>query len=100
MHRARAIATLLISASLGLAGALSGAVAQGDGGGKGKGKAQEQVQTLPGMTMIATGKDDASLGAFDQAGNANWRIAEQTLAADQGAGFLVTKQSYADFQLH
>ena len=102
MNRARAIATLLISASLGLAGALSGAVAQGEDGGKakGKGKAQEQVQTLPGMTMLATGKDDASLAAFEQAGNANWRIAEQTLAADQGQGFLVTKQSYADFQLH
>ena len=38
MTRARAIATLLISASLGLAGALSGAVAQGEGQGKGKGK--------------------------------------------------------------
>jgi len=104
MTRARAIATLLISASLGLAGALSGAVAQGEGQGKGegkgKGKAQEQVQTLPGMTMLATGKDAASLDAFEQAGNANWRIAEQTLAADQGTGFLVTKQSYADFQLH
>ena len=79
MNRARAIATLLISASLGLAGALSGAVAQGEGGGKGKdkgkGKAQEQVQTLPGMTMLATGKDAASLDAFEQAGNANWRIA-------------------------
>jgi hypothetical protein len=99
MSRAHAIATLLISASLGLAGALSGAVAQGEGQGQGKGKAQEQVQTLPGMTMIATGKDAASLDAFEQAGNAAWRIAEQAIAADYGQGFLVTKQSYGDFQL-
>ena len=97
MHRARAIATGLICASLGLAGALTGTFAQAQGQGQGKGKAQEQAQTLPGMTMLADGK---SLDAFEQAGNANWRIAEQAMASDQGTGFLVTKQSYADFQLH
>jgi hypothetical protein len=51
------------------------------------------------MQMIADGKDDKSLANFDQAGNAAWRIAEQAMAADYGQGFLVTKESYGDFQL-
>ena len=99
MNRTRGIATAFICVSLGLAGALTGTLrqAQAQGEGKGKGKAQEQAQTLPGMTMLADGK---SLDAFEQAGTANWRVAEQAMAADYGQGFLVTKQSYADFQLH
>jgi hypothetical protein len=99
MTRARAIATLLISASLGLAGALGGAVAQGEGQGKGKGKAPQPDLTPNRMIMIADGKEANSLDAFEQAGNANWRIAEQTMAADQGTGFLVTKQAYDNFRL-
>jgi hypothetical protein len=51
------------------------------------------------MQMIADGKDDKSLANFDQAGNAAWRIAERAMAADTGQGFLVTKESYGDFQL-
>ena len=64
---------------------------------KERAKPRSKPETLPGMTMLADGK---SLDAFEQAGNANWRIAEQAMAADYGQGFLVTKQSYADFQLH
>jgi Domain of Unknown Function (DUF1080) len=99
MNRARGIATAFVCASLGLAGALTGTLgqAQAQGEGKDKGKAQEQFELLPGMTMLANGK---SLEPFEQAGTANWRIAEQAMAADYGQGFLVTKQSYADFQLH
>jgi len=99
MNRTRGIATAFICVSLGLAGALTGTLrqAQAQGEGKGRAKAQEQAQTLPGMTMLADGK---SLDAFEQTGTANWRIAEQAMAADYGQGFLVTKQSYADFQLH
>jgi len=49
-----------------------------------------------GMTMLT---DGTSLANFDQAGNANWRVAERTIAADRGSGFLVTKQPYTDFRL-
>jgi hypothetical protein len=48
--------------------------------------------------MIAL-SDGTSIGNFDQAGNANWRVGEQTIYADRGNGFLVTKQSYGDFRL-
>ena len=51
-----------------------------------------------GMRLIADGKDAKSLAAFDQVGTANWRIGEQAMAADYGQGFLVTKESYADFK--
>ena len=82
MHRARAIALGVLlagSAVLGLTTAASG--------------------QQSGMQMIADGKDAKSLANFDQVGNAAWRVAEQAMAADYGQGFLVTKQSYADFQL-
>jgi len=86
MTRARAIALGLLFASSTLLG-LSTA------------SAQLTSNQLAGMQMIATGKDDKSLANFDQVGTANWRVAEQAMAADYGQGFLVTKQSYADFQL-
>ena len=82
MHRARAIALGVLlagSAVLALTTAASG--------------------QQSGMQMIADGKDAKSLANFDQVGNAAWRVAEQAMAADYGQGFLVTKQSYADFQL-
>jgi 3-keto-disaccharide hydrolase len=43
--------------------------------------------------------DGTSLDNFDQAGNANWRIAERTISADRGAGFLVTKEPYDNFRI-
>jgi len=43
--------------------------------------------------------DGTHFDNFETAGNANWHIAERTVAADRGNGFLVTKQSYADFRL-
>jgi hypothetical protein len=86
MNRARAIATSLMLAGSITVG-LSTAYAQ-----------INQLQ-LSGMQMIATGKDAKSLGNFEQVGTANWRIGEQAMAADYGQGFLVTKQSYGDFQL-
>ena len=42
---------------------------------------------------------------FEQAGNANWRVGPgeanggSTVYADLGNGFLVTKESYADFRI-
>jgi hypothetical protein len=86
MYRARAIATTLMlagSITLGLSTA----------------SAQLNSLQLGAMQMIATGKDAKSLAAFEQVGTANWRIGEQAMAADSGQGFLVTKQSYDDFQL-
>src|SRR6266478_6428415 len=43
--------------------------------------------------------DGTNMTNFNLTGNANWRIAERTIAADHGNGFLVTKQSYADFKV-
>ena len=36
---------------------------------------------------------------FDQIGNANWRVMDDSIGANLGNGFLVTKNSYQDFQL-
>lgn len=62
---------------------------------------------LLGLSQEAAGQagapaeltDGTSLANFDQVGNANWRVAERTLAADRGTGFLVTKQSYDNFRI-
>ena len=43
--------------------------------------------------------DGTSLDNFMQVGNANWHIAERTVTADRGTGFLVTKDSYDNFKL-
>jgi len=43
--------------------------------------------------------DGASLDNWNQIGNANWRLADGVVQADQGNGFLVSKNSYADFQI-
>jgi len=43
--------------------------------------------------------DGSSLDNWNQIGNANWRLAEGVAQADQGNGFLVSKNSYADFQI-
>jgi len=43
--------------------------------------------------------DGSSLDNWNQIGNANWRLAEGVVQADQGNGFLVSKSSYGDFQI-
>jgi hypothetical protein len=48
------------------------------------------------MVMLTDGRDFKN---FDQAGNASWRIAERSIVADHGNGFLVTKEPYSDFKL-
>jgi 3-keto-disaccharide hydrolase len=48
-----------------------------------------------GMVALTDGRD---MSKFDQVGNASWRIAERSIAADRGNGFLVTKQSYDNFK--
>jgi len=68
MHRGSAITAGLLIAGLGLFGLSHEAAGQAGSG----------------MVMLT---DGTSLNNFDQAGNANWRIAERTIAADRGKEF-------------
>jgi hypothetical protein len=43
--------------------------------------------------------DDSNRDHWNRIGNANWRLAEGTVQADKGSGFLVSKNSYTDFQI-
>ena len=43
--------------------------------------------------------DGKSLDNFSQIGNANWRVEDGVIVADSGNGFLVSKNSYTDFQI-
>ena len=43
--------------------------------------------------------DGSNLDAFNPIGDANWEIVDGVVQADSGSGFLVTKESYADFHL-
>jgi len=60
---------------------------------------------MPGRSCFAgqagwtTLFDGSSLDNWNQIGNANWRLGEGVVQADQGNGFLVSKNSYGDFQI-
>lgn len=43
--------------------------------------------------------DGKNLDNFTQIGDANWKLANGEVSADTGSGFLVSKQSYTDFQI-
>jgi hypothetical protein len=43
--------------------------------------------------------DGASLNGWNRLGDANWRVMEGAIVADQGVGFLVSRESYGDFRL-
>jgi len=43
--------------------------------------------------------DGKSLDGWTPIGNANWKLAEGAVQADMGTGFLVSKDSYGDFEL-
>jgi hypothetical protein len=58
--------------------------------------APEAVAQGAGWTTIFDGK---SLDHFNKIGDANWRLEDGAVVADKGSGFLVTKESYGDFQL-
>ena len=49
-----------------------------------------------GWTPLFDGK---SIDNFTKVGDANWRIEDGAIVADEGSGFLLTKESYKDFQL-
>lgn len=54
------------------------------------------AQSGGGWVAIFDGKN---LDSFNKVGTANWRIEDGSAVADKGAGFLVSKASYGDFQL-
>jgi len=54
------------------------------------------AQAGGGWTTLFDGK---SLDGWTPIGNANWKLADGTVQADMGTGFLVSKQSYGDFEL-
>jgi hypothetical protein len=58
--------------------------------------APAQAQTEAGWTALFDGK---SIENFTKIGDANWRIEEGAIVADKGSGFLLTKESYKDFQI-
>ena len=43
--------------------------------------------------------DGSSLDGWNQIGDANWSLVDGAAQADSGAGFLVTPESYGDFEL-
>ena len=58
--------------------------------------AQPASAQSEGWTVLFDGKN---LDNFTPVGDANWRIEDGAAVADKGVGFLVTKNSYGDFQL-
>ena len=53
-------------------------------------------QAAAGGTTLFDGKN---LASFNTIGDANWQLMDGLVQANKGTGFLVTKASYADFQL-
>ena len=43
--------------------------------------------------------DGTHMNHFNAIGDANWRVAEGSVQADKGVGFLVSKDSYTDFEI-
>ena len=58
-----------------------------------------QIQHASGEDGWVTLFDGRNLDHFDKVGDANWRIEDGAAVADRGNGFLVTKESYGDFQI-
>lgn len=55
---------------------------------------------LPGVLGgWSTLLDGSNLDQWNKIGNANWRIADGAAQADNGVGFLVSRNSYSDFQI-
>jgi len=57
---------------------------------------QAVAQTNAGWTTLFDGK---TTNNWDQIGTANWKVEDGALVADSGNGFLVSKDTYTDFQL-
>jgi hypothetical protein len=52
-----------------------------------------------GQSDFKTILDGTSLKGWDVVGTANWSVADGAVQASMGTGFLVTPQSYGDFQI-
>lgn len=52
---------------------------------------------MMGWTTLIEGS--GNLDQWNTIGNANWRMEDGAAMADSGAGFLVSKQSYRDFEI-
>jgi hypothetical protein len=55
------------------------------------------AQTSAGWVTLFDGKN---LNNNTQLGPANWRLADGAVEADSGTGFLVSKETYTDFELN
>jgi hypothetical protein len=51
-----------------------------------------------GWTTLFDGTQ--SLDNWNRTGDANWRIEDRQIVADKGSGYLVTKKSYTNFEIH
>jgi hypothetical protein len=71
---------------------ISAACSPGAGSGGGE-------PALPPERPWTTLFDGSSLDGWATTGDANWHLADGMVSADSGAGFLVTRASYADFEL-
>lgn len=56
-------------------------------------------QRASGETGWVTLFDGKNLDHFNKIGDANWRLEDGVVVADKGNGFLVTKETYTDFQI-
>jgi len=54
------------------------------------------AQTAANWTNLFNGKD---LSNWSVTGNADWRVADGVIEATKARGFLVTKESYTDFEM-
>jgi hypothetical protein len=55
--------------------------------------------TLGGSGWTTLVDDKGGQTNFNVLGDANWRMVDGALQADKGAGFLVSKESYGDFEI-
>src|SRR5579863_831606 len=55
-----------------------------------------QASSETGWVTLFDGKN---LDSFNKIGDANWRLEDGVIVADKGNGFLVSKDSYTDFQI-
>jgi hypothetical protein len=58
--------------------------------------AVQATAQAPGWSKLFDGKN---LAAFTPVGDANWEVVDGVVQANKGTGFLVTKESYGDFQV-
>jgi Domain of Unknown Function (DUF1080) len=56
----------------------------------------QQAQADSGWTTLFDGK---SLDSWNKIGTANWKLEDGAVVADSGNGFLVSKDTYADFEV-